>query len=85
MLQSARVHPFSSYLLVNRELHLEGHGFVVLRGIIFSSKMALIWALVSNGNKLEKKTEITTYPILTMIQPVYPVQMVKIDGMYLIE
>jgi hypothetical protein len=55
MLQSARVHPFSSYLLVNRELHLEGHGFVVLRGIIFSSKMALIWALVSNGNKLEKK------------------------------
>jgi hypothetical protein len=57
MLQSARVHPFSSYLLVNRELHLEGHGFVVLRGIIFSSKMALIWALVSNGNKLEKNRD----------------------------
>jgi hypothetical protein len=34
---------------VNRELRLEGHGFVVLRGIILSSKGALIGALVNCG------------------------------------
>jgi hypothetical protein len=34
---------------VNRELRLEGHGFVVLRGIILPSKGVLIRALVNCG------------------------------------
>jgi tRNA U55 pseudouridine synthase TruB len=35
-------------VLVNRELHLEGHDFVVLRGIILLSKGALIRTLVTH-------------------------------------
>jgi hypothetical protein len=34
---------------VNRELHLEDYGFIVLRGIISPSKGALIRALVNGG------------------------------------